>query len=296
MKMKRAGYRRPVFILGVGAQKAGTTWLSRYLRSYEQVLMGADKEYHVWDHLTLPEHQGRLMPEPLRGRERILAELMLSGWIPDDWALLKRLLLTEPDSYFRYFSKLVRRKAFVTGDITPAYCELSAETLQRIDQGFDRRGIETRAIFILRDPVERCVSAFRMVQGRDGETESRCRDDSAEFLRRARDPAMRVRTEYEQTYERLISVFGRSRVYLGFYESMFDLSELERLGEFLGLPAKPDLAMKRFRAGSYQATIDDKAMRDVAETFRPTYRYFASSFPQTKALWLNMPADIRESA
>ena len=39
------------FILGLGAQKAGTTWLSQYIRNDPQFRVGpiVRKELHVWD-------------------------------------------------------------------------------------------------------------------------------------------------------------------------------------------------------------------------------------------------------
>jgi hypothetical protein len=39
----------PTFVLGVGAQKAGTSWLHRQLTKSPFVNMGFTKEYHVWD-------------------------------------------------------------------------------------------------------------------------------------------------------------------------------------------------------------------------------------------------------
>ncbi len=44
-------------MLGLGAQKAGTTWLSDYLRSSPQYDYGFRKEYHVLDVVDLPSEQ-----------------------------------------------------------------------------------------------------------------------------------------------------------------------------------------------------------------------------------------------
>ena len=38
-----------VFILGVGCQKGGTTWLHKQLDKHPNVNMGFTKEYHVFD-------------------------------------------------------------------------------------------------------------------------------------------------------------------------------------------------------------------------------------------------------
>ena len=43
-----------VFLLGIGAQKAGTTWLHAQLNRRRDADFGFLKEYHVHDALTLP--------------------------------------------------------------------------------------------------------------------------------------------------------------------------------------------------------------------------------------------------
>ena len=42
---------KPVFVLGLGAQKAGTSWLHRTLSKNDNVNLGFEKEYHVWDYV-----------------------------------------------------------------------------------------------------------------------------------------------------------------------------------------------------------------------------------------------------
>ena len=48
------------FILGVGCQKGGTTWLHQQLNKSKNTDMGFLKEYHVFDALYVPECQGFL--------------------------------------------------------------------------------------------------------------------------------------------------------------------------------------------------------------------------------------------
>ena len=40
---------RPVFVLGLGAMKAGSTWLYECLHSQDYADFGFCKEYYVWD-------------------------------------------------------------------------------------------------------------------------------------------------------------------------------------------------------------------------------------------------------
>ena len=37
------------FILGIGAQKAGTSWLHQYINNDQRANLGQMKEYHYWN-------------------------------------------------------------------------------------------------------------------------------------------------------------------------------------------------------------------------------------------------------
>ena len=43
------------FLLGLGAQKAGTSWLWRYLKSHPQAALGPLKEFAVWQTVLAPD-------------------------------------------------------------------------------------------------------------------------------------------------------------------------------------------------------------------------------------------------
>ena len=43
------------FLLGVGCQKGGTSWLHNYLSKHPNTNMGFTKEYHIFDALYMPE-------------------------------------------------------------------------------------------------------------------------------------------------------------------------------------------------------------------------------------------------
>lgn len=43
--------KKPIFLLGVGAQKAGTTLLYDYIKNDPNSNLGILKEYHIWDAL-----------------------------------------------------------------------------------------------------------------------------------------------------------------------------------------------------------------------------------------------------
>ncbi|MDG1459050.1 MAG: hypothetical protein P8Q92_14460, partial [Pseudoprimorskyibacter sp.] len=46
--------KKRTFILGLGHQKCGTSWLHKYLCHSDQFAEGYSKEFHVWDRKDIP--------------------------------------------------------------------------------------------------------------------------------------------------------------------------------------------------------------------------------------------------
>lgn len=52
------------FFLGMGAAKAGTSWVYEYLKRYPNVDFGIRKEYHVWSARDLENYRHLLIADP----------------------------------------------------------------------------------------------------------------------------------------------------------------------------------------------------------------------------------------
>ena len=136
------------FILGIGAQKAGTTWLHGYIAASPHYRTGRvrEKEMHIWDANEIPEQAAT--------RKTLLQLRRVSHYYA--WRMRR-----SPDFYFDYFAKLLAGGG-IAADITPSYSGLSGETLASIRDGITARGMDFRGVFLMRDPVGRCVSGFNM--------------------------------------------------------------------------------------------------------------------------------------
>ena len=82
--------------------------------------------------------------------------------------------------YFIYFS-MVLKNGGIALDITPSYAGLSAHRFNFINTKFIERGVQVKCIFIMRDPVKRCISAFNMNRNKsqDGRAHEGIRFDIA---------------------------------------------------------------------------------------------------------------------
>jgi hypothetical protein len=263
------------FLLGVGAMKAGTTWLHDHLAASPQCQPGLRKEYHVFDSLDL-EREPYLLHRVVAKAHASLDEVA-EARPTDPTFLVQAAMIADEELYFDYFTALFARspETRLTLDITPGYALLSPERLARIRSSFERRGVRAVAAYLMRDPVERIWSQVRMQQRRRPENNP----GTAEELVAQ---SYAERTAYDVTVRRLDEAFGELAAY-AFYEELFDpataASEVTRLSEFLGIdPHEPDLGAQ-FNVSPRSAELPESTVRAVAEHFRPTYEFVASRFP-----------------
>lgn len=281
------------FLLGVGCQKGGTTWLHDHLRGSSQVDLGMAKEYHVFDALDLD------FAAPYAKKARARARRALNGKGDPGKAAeaLRRLeFQLDPESYFDYFQFLLARDPGVrlTADITPSYAGLSAERFGFIREGFLRRGLRVRVIFLMRDPVERIWSAVRM-----NYREQRLKNPDAQVLGKSEEASLleaykrspqAVRTRYDRTMAQLEKVFAPEELHYEFYERLFTEEAVRRIEGFLGIDAAPPDFGRRSNASPKSGGLSEAAMREVAQAYAPVYADAAARFGQETmtALWPGM--------
>ena len=134
------------FILGIGSQKAGTSWLHKFMRQSSNFNEGFTKEYHIWDAVSVPAF------EHFRVKRRL--------FMKSDEKMRHRMQKS-PDYYFDYFQSLYDETHDLAADISPNYSALSAEIMSSVKKGFTERGIACKAVLLIRDPVERCKSVVQ---------------------------------------------------------------------------------------------------------------------------------------
>ena len=153
------------FLLGVGCQKGGTTWLHDYLVEHPECNLGFRKEYHVFDTRWLRDPSvekfyfgaiDRLVTRASRNRSNFKKE----GVAPDkdlQNSLLHMSILTDIEKYAEYFSHVhaSNEATKLVGDITPSYSGLNSEHFKEIRQLLERHGFHVKVVFLMRDPVER---------------------------------------------------------------------------------------------------------------------------------------------
>jgi hypothetical protein len=261
------------FVLGIGSQKAGTSWLHAYLSAAPNADMGFTKEYHVWDAIRSPLADGsriRITPATLL-RRKLWRIALFQRW---------------PSLYYRFFAGRLRRSGTtLTGDITPSYASLSPADLREIREGFEARGIRVKIVFLMRDPVERCWSAARMKA-------RRLDRDSGEEASHAilrdffRSPHYQVRTRYDRVLATIAaSGIPPADVYCGLYEEMFTPPGIERLSRFFDVPADTTFGERHVFSVRSRSCPPLALAEEVARFYADTYAAVAERFPRVRSLW-----------
>ena len=254
------------FLLGMGAQKSGTTWLHRILTARQDANFGFTKEYHVLDAVYVPEC------EMFRNRFEKAARIAIRDGYgtystgSSKYDVTRMSFIATDQTYFAYFADiLTRRRVKLTGDITPTYCSLPRDRLRYVESEFAKRDIVTRPMFLMREPVERLRSLVKMKFRKKEISPSK-----AEELKAMREMCGSeydmVRANYEQTILNMDAVFG-DNCYIGFYETLFSEDSLRSICEFLQIDYQPVDFAQRFNASP---SSNDLTKDELAE-FRPTY-------------------------
>ena len=158
------------FILGVGAAKAGTTWLHKRLSLCESVDIGFLKEYHVFDSIERPNsYWGKKRLKPFFKRLTTTKNLSLSSTAhkPGNTAFKLASFIDNSNNYFEYMHYLYLRNQGITTccDITPAYSTLKADSLKHIKEDLNLGALGK--VFLMRDPIDRLESGLKMSIGNE---------------------------------------------------------------------------------------------------------------------------------
>jgi hypothetical protein len=181
---------------GIGARKAGTTWLDAMLRLHPDVWLPPVKELHQFDGSTMYRRVVRN-----RSPQKAISALLNGDPKAASWYLRFLAPFGRSDSLFPETGPFKIR-----GEITPAYQTLSTERVSDVAQL--RPGI--KLLFIMRNPVDRVLSALSMMYTKSD------RFDPGTFSSQdihafASRPEVANRTQYIQTIETRSEAFGSER-------------------------------------------------------------------------------------
>lgn len=234
-------------VIGLGAMKSGTTWLSRYLAAHPQFFHSPIKETNIFaslypDNPAIPEYVYR--PDDAYRLRRMEDMILASGTNPAgfdlsefDRARFDRLRalaqigrIRKVGDYMSFFGDRIGAEMHF-GEISPSYAHLPPEAY-RVMAGLSG---DVRFLFLMRDPTDRAGSHLRHWRRRVYS------DVSLDKLLQSvdRHSPIYIRSDYRYTLQTLrsLGLEGQSRFL--FYEELFTQQCMDDLCAWLGLDPQP---------------------------------------------------------
>lgn len=267
--------RKPDFV-GIGAQKAGTTWLSQMLAQHPAIWTPPFKEVQFFNHRFIEEHRNWLGWHYRRARQSI--EKRYAARDEPVPAPMVRYLdrITREPMFTNHWYKSVFAPAPADThpiDVTPEYSTLPEEGVAFVARFLP----EARFIYLIRHPVDRAISQLKMNLTRAGRRPATL----DQWLAEIEDPVLMDRGDYLSYVPRWDAHFGPDRLlYLPFGRIARDpLGLLRQIEAFLGLPPHDyrDAGRKVF-ASDGSLVVPDPARARLREKLEPQFAFLESRF------------------
>lgn len=281
----------------VGAAKAGTSWLYRYLHDHPECHLRSIKELHYFDtfndgardkQLEVFRRQraryGRTMEEAAAEGRRWQKRNMARRCADLD-ALIPVIEGSRQDdlAYGAYLLDGLG-EARLVADMTPAY---SLEGPQRIAR-MAALSPMTRFVYLIRDPVARMWSHVRMQAQRflqKGEVvERKARNILNRTVNKGKEGHIPLRGDYAATVARLEAAVPEGRLLVEFTERLFTGPGLERICAFLGISHVAADTSERVLKGP-EIALDPKLRADAQRFLAPQYAWAEARFGTLPEAW-----------
>jgi Sulfotransferase family len=280
--------------LGIGAQKAGTTWLSHNLQLHPEIWMPSLKEIHYFDEKIhdpknpLPRLREKLFGERVvdrRWRRQVRNRIPrhLKRFSKDNLLWDLRYYAGTPGDGW-YASLFEPGKGQVVGEITPSYSMLDKDRIAHVHEIMPHAKI----ILLMRNPVERAWSqvVMRFGKAKKGDIDAA----TGEQLRRnLESEGSRSRTTYGRTLENWGSFYPEERIFVGFLEDIhfFPKELLARVLGFLGVDPSftPPGLDKKVHSRS-AGTMPTSVAVHLARMYREEISRLSERFGGYASFWL----------
>lgn len=277
--------RGPDFV-GIGAQKAGTTWLAKQLGQHPQVFVPLTKELHFVDWLNHGHprsYRGRTNVSTWHGRfyrrsARRAVKAVRNR--QSDWSGAARLLAY----HFGPRSALAYRRVFpraspnrLRGEFTPDYGPVHSSTVKTFLQMFPN----VKILLVLRDPIERRWSNILHVLSAAGQDPASLTVDQLKSV---------LENDHIGDYRRIIETWrphvSPDRFGLFFYDDLeVDAGQfLDQVLTFLDLSPgwRPEGIDERVYVTRHLRSMPDEIRRWAAAEQAPLLDWLVDSFPDVE--------------
>jgi hypothetical protein len=289
--------RYPDF-LGIGAQKAGTTWLHENLRYHPEIWLPPIKELQYFNDIYIPGHRKwTVMHRRTHGIQALRQHIDRVPRELWDYRFLGRTAdIIDAEISDEWYGSIfaLARPDQTCGELTPEYSLLPSEGIKHIL----RLAPGVKIVLSLRDPIERNWSHIRMIARRSAPGEA-----DLDLMRIASFPDVVKRADYPSIISRWSQFVPQPRFLILFMDDIVarPLKLMTDVCKFLGVDFEDDMFTALAKPTHVGQPMDMPAeiYALLKEQLRPIYVEMAKLFPHITAQWLerhyaNQPSGITQ--
>lgn len=256
--------RSRTLVVGLGAMKSGTTWLSGYLAAHSRFLHSPIKEMNTFNQFYDNPFKGQRDRFRLYRMESLLLDKRPGGMFRHEHrlrALAQLGRINSVEDYLAYFAERIGEETHF-GEISPSYSHLPPEALR------DIAGItsDVRFLFLMRDPAARAASHIRHLRRR-----VRAHVPVADLVAQVTpDDAVYMRSDYGHTLDTLDRAGLRDRARLLYFETLFRPETMRGLCDWLDLEFREPEADRKRNVGVGEGLTPEQ-MHDLRDRLDPIY-------------------------
>lgn len=269
--------RKPT-VIGIGAQKGGTSWLNAMLSQHPKLWGTPFKEVHFFDHRFKKPNREWTTWHIRSAARNLLAEYDKAQVGPPP-EIRDYVRLITGDTMFSngWYKELFAPapKGTRPFDITPDYSGLPEEGVDFVARFLPK----AQFIYILRHPVDRLISQLGMNMARQRKT-PRTVD---EWMAEIDDPVLYARGRYSEYVPRWNARFGPDRLLILPFGRIASqpLEFLREIETFLGLPAHDYKgAHKKVFAAKPGLSVPDALRDEIRARLRDELGFLSDSFDE----------------
>jgi hypothetical protein len=278
--------RLPDFI-GVGTQRAGTTWLFSALSRDPSYWMPLYKELDFF----FPGRSPEVERDRLRVFHQLFGRMLQAGAVdPDALRHLAHVSLPEEHDLDWYRELFAPAGPRCTGDISPSYFLLDEAGVARVAATLPR----ARAVMVLRDPLDRALSAWRFKMSKGHWAEGMPEDELVATLTTGNAGRFAAYAEAVARWERHFA----GRIGIFFYDGLqrSPQQHLAAISRFLRRPASvPPLTAKVNAVRRQETQLPPAVAAAIAPVFRAQLGDLPDRFPDPVGRWAARLDRVAES-
>ena len=286
--------------LGIGAPKAGTSWLHVNLKHHPSIWMPPLKEIHHFDDPSPRRLITHVFAASRRGpKARLRGVLRRQGFrlrnLRGERRLwwLRYLFLRRSDHW--YGGLFLPGPGQIAGEVTPGYAALAEQVVARIHALMPR----ARIVYLLRNPIDRTWSQVAMYFSSYHHRGLHSIPD--EEIKALLDSRAFKSSDYVKNLQVWEGFYSPSQIFVGFYEQLVrdPRALLREIYQFLGVDSSdrfiPETAHIKRNARQYPP-IPDHFARSLAHRFYEGIEQAHARFANTHtAGWVESARRILES-